>query len=86
MNVKAGDRVKVFDSLLFEDDVITPLSHTVRPATVVRRYIHPPTEFSPGTDDVVDVIFDHRSDRESKGHFTDALYPIDWKPKEIENE
>lgn len=37
-NIMPGDRVLVFDSLLFENDIKTPLSHTVRPATVVARY------------------------------------------------
>lgn len=66
-----GDRVMVFDSLLFEDDVSTPLSYTVRPATVVRHYgmrtrygIYP---------SCIDVVFDHRRDRVSHGHFTSCV-------------
>jgi len=33
---QSGDRVKVFDALLFKDDVTTPLSLTMQPATVIR--------------------------------------------------
>ena len=41
-NIMPGDRVIVFDSSLFKDDVSTPLSHTMRPATVVCRYGYHP--------------------------------------------
>ena len=37
-NLMPGDRVLVFDSTLFRDDKSTPLSTTMRPATVVQRY------------------------------------------------
>ena len=37
-NLMPGDRVLVFDSSLFKDDISTPLSFTERPATVVCRY------------------------------------------------
>ena len=33
-----GDRILVFDHRLFKDDVSTPLSVTMQPATIVRRY------------------------------------------------
>jgi hypothetical protein len=61
--------VVVFDHLLFVDDVTTPLSHTCRPATVLRHYGYRDTEFGiyPSS---IDVRFDHRPERESRGHFT----------------
>lgn len=64
-----GTRVKVFDSTLFVNDVATPLSHTMRPATVVCWYskITPMQEMYDG---MVDVLFDHRPGKVSRGHFT----------------
>lgn len=72
-----GARIMVFDHLLFKDDVTTPLSVTVKPATVIRRYecTSPYFGFYP---DCVDVKFDHirfshlKGDEKyiSKGHFT----------------
>ena len=38
MNYLPGTRLKVFDSRRFIDDVSTPLSMTMRPATVMRWY------------------------------------------------
>lgn len=62
-----------FDFLLFKDDNRTPLSYTVRPAVVLRRYgfrseynrawVYP---------DVVDLRFDHDG-RESHGHFIEGV-------------
>lgn len=76
-----GDRVKVFDHVLFKDDVSTPLSFTMRPATIIRRYgyrIHyPVSDVTYQYNDVVDVLFDHRPERESRGHFTRGLMEID---------
>jgi hypothetical protein len=68
----------VFDPLLYRDDKTTPISHTMRPATVVARYglreyvggclaIYP---------DLVDVLFDHRPGRVSGGHFTRTVEVI----------
>lgn len=66
-----GDRVEVFDNTLFCDDISTPLSVTMKPATIVCRYgrksqfgIYP---------DLVDVVFDHRPERVSKAHFTNFV-------------
>jgi hypothetical protein len=73
-----GDRVMVFDHLLHKDDVSTPLSHTVRPATVVRWYGK--TVRYPGNEEdciypsLIDVRFDHRG--LSNGHFTDHVKKI----------
>lgn len=70
--IMPGDRVIVFDHRLFDNDKTTPLSVTMRPATVLRRYgkkchypISEETYFYP---DLIDVDFDHRG--ESNGHFT----------------
>lgn len=88
-NIMPGSRVRVFDWRLFEDDVSTPLTFTVRPATVVRRYgTHPhwtTTQYGlkhlyPGSYDIwkypdcVDVIFDHRPEQVSYGHFTSGVH------------
>jgi hypothetical protein len=78
-NIMPGDRVKVFDALLFKDDRVTPLSHTVRPATVVRRYgalkqVYKINDLTLGPyPDLVDVVFDHRPKTESCGHFTNGV-------------
>ena len=73
--IMPGDRVMVFDSLLYVDDKTTPLSHTVRPATVVCRYgykvFYPASMDKPWIyPDNVDVLFDHRPKSVSKRHFT----------------
>lgn len=71
MNLSPGTRVKVFDHLLFKDDVSTPLSVTVKPATIVKG----PYKYTSCLDErehkeeVVDVLFDHRPDRISRAHF-----------------
>ncbi len=64
-----GDRVLVFDPRLWIDDEKTPLSVTIKLATVVRcseRGIWP------RVDKMIDVIFDHDG-RLSKGHFTSGV-------------
>jgi hypothetical protein len=78
--IMPGDRILVFEHLLFKDDIKTPLSMTMKPATVVCRYgyiLHNVVlDIPPGGwkyPDVVDIIFDHRPDKVSRGHFTDAV-------------
>lgn len=81
-----GCRVKVFDGRLFRNDRITPLSFTVRPATVVARYgtrtkgsmDDPPRTYP----DLIDVLFDHRPESVSKGHFTSGAKVLDEQPHE----
>lgn len=72
-----GDRVIVFDPLLFKDDVSTPLSFTRRPATVIRHYGYKyvlPFDPEPCVyPSCVDVVFDHRQERESHGHFASGV-------------
>lgn len=73
MAIKPGDRIKLFDPLLFKDDISTPLSHTIRPTTVIRRYKKQVKIFNtqkPVYDDLIDVIFDHRPNKISFAHFT----------------
>jgi len=62
-----GLRIKVFDHRLFKDDVTTPLSITMQPATVVDERTD---EFRRR---LYDVRFDYRPDPISRGHFTDCL-------------
>lgn len=71
-----GSRVRVFDYRLFKDDKSTPLSYTMREATVVARYskkcYYPVSEMTYIYPDLLDVVFDH-DDCMSKGHFTYAV-------------
>lgn len=70
-----GSRVLVFDSGLYQDDVSTPLSITMKPATVVCRY-GVSAEHTHGLGnypDLVDVKFDHKPMFVSRGHFTDGV-------------
>jgi hypothetical protein len=70
--MKPGTRVKVFDHRLYKDDKTTPLSITMQPATVLKRYKYPgyPHE------DVVDVEFDYRLGEVSKAHFINSCAPL----------
>lgn len=86
--IMPGSRVMVFDNLLFKNDTDTPISFTVRPATVVCRYgrktslfeghLTVPTGgyFTSCYPDLVDVVFDHRPNEVSKGHFTEGVKEI----------
>jgi len=66
-------RVLVFDASLFVDDVKTPLSHTMKPATVTRRYGYRSVYNKNWIyDDLVDVVFDHNGSP-SRGHFTRGI-------------
>lgn len=75
-NIMPGDRVLVFDSRRYIGDVETPLSITMRPATVIRRYgswwfyngercIYP---------DLVDIQWEGSSI--SEAHFTEGVEKI----------
>jgi GTP1/Obg family GTP-binding protein len=84
-------RVKVFDRRLFRDDKKTPLKVTMRRATVIKRYSqvinhrlltycddygNPAFEEIHWVyEDLVDVVFDHRPNEVSKGHFTSGVDP-----------
>lgn len=71
-----GTRLLVFDSRLYVDDVKTPPSVTVKPATVIRwygRYARSPVTGGPYPS-LVDVEFDHRPGEESRGHFANPTY------------
>ena len=56
-----GDEVLVFDRTLYRDDLTTPLTVTLKEATIVKVY-------GVGTDKTADVRF-HHNNRISKGHF-----------------
>lgn len=55
LTFKPGDEVLAFDTALFEDDVTTPFTETVKPAIVTRVY-HDITDGIP----FVDLKFLHR--------------------------
>jgi len=61
-----GDRVKVFDASLFENDIDTPLSMTMQSATVIRG-----NYYRLDGEGMIDVRFDREDRRikESHGHF-----------------
>ena len=84
-----GSRVMVFDPCLFVDDIKTPSTHTIRPATVICRYGERVTyshnvcyddfgnQFGEPEEweypDLIDVVFDHALGRISHGHFTNGV-------------
>lgn len=72
--IKPGVRVKTFDlDLLNKLDTI---DQALKPATVVRRYQRKLVYIYVSlTREVVDVIFDHRPNEESKGHFLSCVMP-----------
>lgn len=76
---RPGQRVMVYDYSLFKDDVKTPFIQLFRPATVVCWYGKPEVHY-PVCDlklgpypNLVDVIFDHRPNQVSHGHFGDGV-------------
>lgn len=71
--VLPGSRVLVWDSALFVDDIETP--NCWRTATVISRYGYRSRLFG-DYPDCVDVLFDHRPEQESRGHFTDGVRAI----------
>lgn len=77
-SIEHGDRALVYDHRDFINDKVTPCSMLMRPATVVRRY-GKVTDYGSGPcqyPDLVDVVFDHRPDTVSHGHFTDRIDPL----------
>lgn len=74
-----GDRVLAFDHLLYRDDVSTPCSVTVRPATVLARYGTESKRFG-RYPDLVDLLFDHRPEQSSYGHFTHGVRRLTSAP------
>lgn len=70
-----GTTVRIFDPSLYRDDISTPLSMTMKLATVLRWYGKKST-YNGVTctyESLIDVHFWH-GDRESKGHFADKIY------------
>ncbi len=86
-SILPGSRVIVFDSRLYVDDRLTPLSTTMRPATVVRRYGKLETKTTDedlrlgNYPDLVDVVFDHRPFAVSNGHFTSGVKILEEKDR-----
>lgn len=79
--IMEGTRVLVFDNRLYKNDLVTPLTMTMKEATVVCRYGRPITKYSDDLTlgpypDLVDVVFDHRPNEISKGHFTNGVEVI----------
>jgi hypothetical protein len=69
MSKLKNKKVLVFDPLLFKNDIETPLSFTMRPATIVKHY-------GDKDYDLVDVVFDHRPEKVSRGHFVNMIEEI----------
>jgi hypothetical protein len=68
-NIMQGTRVKLFDCR----------SYTTKDATVVCRYgliSHGKYTYGFCYPDLVDVVFDHRPDNISRGHFTSGVVVI----------
>lgn len=71
-----GTRVRVFDSRRFKDDRSTPLSVTMRPATVVRWYGATKEMYSFGPyENLIDVVFDG-DEQESRAHIVSPAIEI----------
>ncbi len=76
-----GIRVLAFDNSLFKGDKITPLSITVKPGTVIKRYGIIKSSLGYRYEDLTDIRFDHirfphlKGEKMyiSKGHFTEGL-------------
>ena len=74
-------RVWVFDHRLYGDDVSTPLSVTMKKATVVDIYKEKGgLKFS---HIVADVEFDYRPNEISKAHFVNMIDEIDDESQQI---
>jgi hypothetical protein len=74
-----GDRVLGFDNRLYVNDRVTPLSVTMKPATIICRYGYVSYDMmrilgwsyeTAQYPDLCDIKFDHRPDEISKAHFT----------------
>lgn len=66
-------RVLVFDPTLYINDEETPPEETFKPATVICRYGEVNKRYNVKYEDLVDVKFDHRPNKISKGHFTNMV-------------
>ncbi len=76
-----GTRVLVFDPTIFKDDKSTPLSMTIKPATVTMRYGYISKALGYKYPDCVDVQFDHwKKGHISHGHFTKGVEIIKEEP------
>jgi len=74
MTIEVGSRVWVFDHRLFDNDITTPLSVTMKKATVIKVYQEEgKLKYSRP---VADVTFDYRPDEISKAHFVSQIDEI----------
>lgn len=71
-----GTRIKAFDSILYIDDFKTPLSKTMKSATVIKWYGKRNDNPVWNYQNLVDIRFDHRTERISHGHFVDCVEKI----------
>ena len=71
-----GSRVIAFDPKLYKNDEETPIKTTMKPGTVICRYGEYNKIYNVSYDDLVDIQFDHRPDKISKGHFTSLVKEI----------
>lgn len=70
-----GSRVTVFDARRFRDDVTTPPSVTMRPATVTAWYGKRSQRYGWTYDSLIDVRFDG-DEADSRARFTDFVKPL----------
>ena len=68
----------VFDNTLFKNDVDTPLSVTMKPATVTCWYGYRDKQFGIYAN-MVDVLFDQKPERVSRSHFV-------WATKKLQED
>ncbi len=78
-----GDRVNVFDPRLYIDDVKTPISMTMKPATVIKWYGKYDKDPIWNYESLIDVVFDHRPDTPSKGHITGFVHKNNGRTQEV---
>jgi hypothetical protein len=71
-DLKEGDRVIVFDAQLWHEPEASALD-AYKPATIVRRYSETSKHSGYHYPDLIDVVFDHRPEKVSKGHFTTGV-------------
>ncbi len=70
-----GTRVMAFDYQIYIDDVRTPISMTVKPATVM-CWFGERSCMGWTNGDLVDLQFDHRPEKISRSHFADGVEKI----------
>jgi hypothetical protein len=74
--IKIGDRVSVFDPVLWGGTDSGDNSQFFKAARVMKVYFYRSTIYA-GGDWVVDVLFDHRPQSISKAHFTRFITKVE---------